>query len=841
MYFSDRPREIENAVKINIVCKTIKDSMFLRTTYSDHLNVQHYDSDRLPTGNFFFLIHYMDQFDPAIVLTHRAPELDPESGIDLADPTTWGHTVDVDSEIPDKILELVIKKRVKILGYNAHVNIDDRYTQSWVNWLCDRYPGLNSSDFVFLMPCTGDSGLRIIDNTTWAMEIARQLLKVPDLYQRAYNSIIDRRVRKNKFINLNARPTVHRQIAVTRLFNYREEGILTFSKTFGGYEEAELPCTEPSIKQRYEEIETHFPLVWDLKDVVDYDEAAVLDMSASYINENLDCYLNVITETRFYNTNPVWFSEKTFRAMMFLQPFIVLGAAGSLKALRNRGYQTFAQWIDESYDEIDDDIERAHRALDSAVAFFSTRTQEELSKSLLEMLPVLTHNYYHLLSEYNSSSIIVINRLLGIVNEDVSAKEACNTLVYDAGKIQHNISSMPLALPDFNQVFTAEAYSEQRELPETFYYQIDRGLMDIAWIMTQDPGSYRIHEFQDAVTKIPYNVRHAVSAGQAKFIIYDWGNLDSVKDFERLIQTLVSELGSNFNHNNFVIVSNISWQGSNLNFVSFNFWEAYYTEKFEKANPGFTAQTAERIRTRQPRKHKFICLNGRHTNSRLAVATLLADVRDQGILTLINSTEPLLEQPNSLVNAQVEFGKFSPELAHLYQKEIKDQLPWHWPVDLSIDYSTVSWPWAYDLQRVWAVAPDYVASATDCYLNIVTEANYKNNGMIRHTEKIFKAINLMQPFVIVGELGQLASLQTQGYRTFGQWIDESYDSIEDPQVRVFAAAEAAREFISQDTARLADIMTEMLPILLHNKKLAQYRQRTVWSRLEIDLARALAK
>ena len=113
--------------------------------------------------------------------------------------------------------------------------------------------------------------------------------------------------------------------------------------------------------------------------------------------------------------------------------------------------------------------------------------------------------------------------------------------------------------------------------------------------------------------------------------------------------------------------------------------------------------------------------------------------------------------------------------------------------------------------------------------------------MVRHTEKIFKAINLMQPFIIVGELGQLASLQTQGYKTFGSWIDESYDSIEDPQVRIFAATEAAREFISQDTEKLSEILSEMLPVLLHNKKLAQYRQRTVWSRLEIDLARALLK
>jgi hypothetical protein len=139
------------------------------------------------------------------------------------------------------------------------------------------------------------------------------------------------------------------------------------------------------------------------------------------------------------------------------------------------------------------------------------------------------------------------------------------------------------------------------------------------------------------------------------------------------------------------------------------------------------------------------------------------------------------------------------------------------------------------------VEPEYVTSAADCYLNIITEANYQANGMLRHTEKVFKAINLMQPFVIVGELGQLASLQTQGYKTFGSWIDESYDSIEDPQVRIFAATVAAREFISQYKAKLSAVLAEMLPVLLHNKKLAQYRQRTVWSRLEIDLARALLK
>ena len=840
MYFSHQPREIATAAKINIVCNYIKEGMFLRTTFADHLNVQQFNPAKLPQGNFFFLLHFTDQFDPGIVLNQQCPENLPGSTIKLDDPETWGPTVAADSQIPQEIVELIIKKRVKILGHHDHVNVDDRYTQSWVSWICERYPGLTSSDFVFLMPCTGDSGLRIIDNTMWAMEIVRQTLKVPGLYEKAYNSIQARQVRKHKFISLNARPTVHRQIAAVRLFNYRQDGILTFSQNLGSTLPA-APCNEPSILQRYEEIQEHFPLVWDIKENNDYSLAANLNMSTEYIAENLDTYLNIVTETRFYNTSPVWFSEKTFRAMMFLQPFVVIGARGALRALRNRGYKTFGTWIDESYDDIEDAVARAHHALDSAIEFFSTRTQEELSEVMVEMAPLLMHNYYHLLTEYNNSSATIINRLLAIVNEDDSVSTACNALVYNADKIQHGITAMPFALPDFARLFNAVSYSEHTELPESFYFQLDRVTMDLAWEVTQGTGGNRTYEFQESIDNIPVLVYRAVLSGRAKFIIYDWGNLQSITDFKRLLHTLLQALGEGFSENSFVIVSNFGWQESQLNFVCFNFWEAYYTDKFNEANPGFTARTTAHITSRQTRTHKFICLNGQYTNSRLATATLLADVRDQGILSLINSTEPLLAEASSLVTALQEFGGFSPELAHQFQKDIQGGLPWHWPIDLTIDYSTVSWAWAYDLQRLWAVDPKYVASAVDCYLNIVTEANHQPNGMLRHTEKIFKAINLMQPFIVIGEMGQISSLQTQGYKTFGRWIDESYDSIEDPALRVFAATEAAREFIAQDLSTLADIMVEMLPVLLHNKKLAQYRQRTCWARLEIELARALLK
>jgi hypothetical protein len=848
LYFSDRPREIETAAKVNIVCLEIKEGMFLRTTYEHHLNVSAFNPRELPDGNFYFLIHYMDQFSTDIILKYRFPENQPMTNILLKDPTTWGLNIEADSYIPEQIVQLIIEKRVKILCHNDHVNVDDRFTHQWIQWLCQRYPGVGPDDFVFLVPCAGDSKFHTIDNTPWSAEIVRKLSEVPDLFNRAHTAITSQSLRKNKFISLNGRPTEHRQVAVTYLFDYRHEGILTFSENlertgFGGKTEVALN-PDKSFAKRYREIQENFPLTWDFRDQEDYGHAANLFMSSEYIDENLSTYLNIITETRFHNTSPVWFSEKTFRAMMFLQPFVVLGAAGSLQALRNCGYRTFGQWIDESYDDIDDDIARATKAIASAVEFFNNRSQAELSAVLLEMLPVLEHNYYHLIAYTNRSTASIVNRLANTIHSNNKTNLACNFLVYDSSKTQHGITNIPYALLSFSEALNAVSYSDIVPLPETFYFQLDRGLMDMAWITAQKLKFYNIDNFYNSIADIPVTVKQAVLAHRAKFIIYDWGNLKSIDDFELLVDTLVHRLqqeGGNFTYNDFVIVSNIGWQSSRLTFISFNFWEAYYTEKFNKDNPGLTVEIVKGISKKQRRKNKFICLNGRYSNSRLATVTLLSDLKDQGILTLIDAPQPLLVPPGEMVTAIANFGNFTPELAHQFGKKIKDQLPWHWAVDLTVDYSSVSWTKSYETQRLWSTDSKYVASALDCYLNIVTETNYEYNGMVRHTEKIFKAINLMQPFIVVGEPGQLSSLQTQGYKTFGQWIDESYDTISDSRVRIFAAAEAAREFISQDTDKLAEIMLEMLPVLIHNKKLAQYRQRTVWSRLEIDLARALMK
>lgn len=66
----------------------------------------------------------------------------------------------------------------------------------------------------------------------------------------------------------------------------------------------------------------------------------------------------------------------------------------------------------------------------------------------------------------------------------------------------------------------------------------------------------------------------------------------------------------------------------------------------------------------------------------------------------------------------------------------------------------------------------------DSYCNLVLETFFdadQSNGCFL-SEKTFKPIRHAQPFVIFGTANSLATLKTLGYRTFDQYIDNTYDS-----------------------------------------------------------------
>lgn len=104
------------------------------------------------------------------------------------------------------------------------------------------------------------------------------------------------------------------------------------------------------------------------------------------------------------------------------------------------------------------------------------------------------------------------------------------------------------------------------------------------------------------------------------------------------------------------------------------------------------------------------------------------------------------------------------------------------------------------------------------FLHVVNETLY-NERKQHLTEKTFKPIVLMQPFVLAAPPGCLAYLKSYGFKTFDKWWDESYDTIEDDEQRLCAIADVVDGICKLSIDQLYDLQKEMSAALLHNRHL----------------------
>lgn len=80
--------------------------------------------------------------------------------------------------------------------------------------------------------------------------------------------------------------------------------------------------------------------------------------SAEYDAENYQqCAVEIVLETVF-NTTTQHLTEKVLRPIACAKPFLLVGSAGSLELLKEHGFITFHPLIDETYDQINDPLER---------------------------------------------------------------------------------------------------------------------------------------------------------------------------------------------------------------------------------------------------------------------------------------------------------------------------------------------------------------------------------------------------------------------------------------------------------------------------------------------------
>ena len=105
--------------------------------------------------------------------------------------------------------------------------------------------------------------------------------------------------------------------------------------------------------------------------------------------------LDIVTETVFNYPYP-YISEKTMRPIVSKRPFIVVGASGILALLKSKGFQTFSNIIDESYDEILDYSDRFD-SVTASIKEFVTQPIEKVRQDVASVTNTLEHNFQNYL------------------------------------------------------------------------------------------------------------------------------------------------------------------------------------------------------------------------------------------------------------------------------------------------------------------------------------------------------------------------------------------------------------------------------------------------------------
>jgi len=103
----------------------------------------------------------------------------------------------------------------------------------------------------------------------------------------------------------------------------------------------------------------------------------------------------------------------------------------------------------------------------------------------------------------------------------------------------------------------------------------------------------------------------------------------------------------------------------------------------------------------------------------------------------------------------------------------------------------------------------------NAFWHVVTETVFYYDKL-HLTEKIFKPIVSKQPFMLLAAPGNLAYLKSYGFKTFDLVIDESYDLIQDNDLRTEAVVEQLHWYCNLTPGEKTDIIQQLEPVIQHN-------------------------
>ena len=218
------------------------------------------------------------------------------------------------------------------------------------------------------------------------------------------------------------------------------------------------------------------------------------------------------------------------------------------------------------------------------------------------------------------------------------------------------------------------------------------------------------------------------------------------------------------------------------------FSDSYLCKPYEyEENINQCARVGE-IYTKLIKPYKFLFLNGRTRPHRKYMIESLRPVLDQALWTNLDS---------------------SPVYTHTYQTDILAcageirLLPAEYEVPqfhtgLTLEHQM---PFVKNelFNNLWGEIYIQAEPYIDTYFSVVTETVCDYPYSLR-SEKIYKPIAMGHPWIVVANCGFYRDIRNQGFQTYNNLIDESFDTIHNNQARLDRIVAVVQDLCQQDLA-----------------------------------------
>lgn len=274
-----------------------------------------------------------------------------------------------------------------------------------ITWLCG---DLRAEKFV-----GNQSGINIKSRCVFFHSYAKMILAE---YGDKENYKNDYTYEKNNFcLFLNRSIKTHRCYMLARVWHYMQNNKLRFHPKFSmprtlhghticdahselkyivdnkNYDKKNL-IDHAALAKSVLELYYYSPFEIDVKH--EENNCAEIDSIKSIDDEYKSSMISLITEA-VIDGDKLFITDATIYSIMRCIPALIVGNYGTLQQLKDWGFKTFEDILDESYDSITNEIERMETVLHSLVKFDQLCQTNNWNDITDKIKPVLDHNYYH--------------------------------------------------------------------------------------------------------------------------------------------------------------------------------------------------------------------------------------------------------------------------------------------------------------------------------------------------------------------------------------------------------------------------------------------------------------